>query len=214
MSAVQPTPQPRLGQVSVRAVSASSGGYIDPHRRIQTLSCHAMSQSPLARTARRTLPAFSRTPSRLSHSTSRQDLSTLEAEDDSPSPSPVPLSKPSRSTSRRQSTPASPAVSRYKNSSTSTQDDDMEGDEPGPSTPKTLGPSTPHTPKILYSPYATSTPPSALSKSTSIPFDMAASLRAGRKAEEEARSRTPETEVSKEVKRKKRFVRKRPLYQR
>jgi hypothetical protein len=43
---------------------------------------------------------------------------------------------------------------------------------------------------------------------------MAASLRAGRKAEEEARSRTPETEVSKEVKRKKRFVRKRPLYQR
>jgi hypothetical protein len=75
----------------------------------------------------------------------------------------------------------------------------------------------PHTPKIVYSPYALSTPPSALSKSTSIPFDMAANAKAGMKAAESGSRRQSlmaegET-VPTESRGKKRFVRKKPFWQ-
>lgn len=77
--------------------------------------------------------------------------------------------------------------------------------------------SVPHTPKITYSPYATSSPHGGLSKSTSIPFDMAGSARAGRKAEQD-RARGvlngAMEEPEKPVVRTPRFVRRKPFWQR
>lgn len=111
-----------------------------------------MSQSPLARSTRKSLPAFAHPPSRLSKSTSIQNFH------DSPSPSPSYSSSVLNSTSTPtpaptpNSTPT--AKSSFKNVST-----------------------TPTTPKILYSPYATSSPHAGPSRSASIPFDMAASAR-------------------------------------
>ncbi|WVQ95248.1 hypothetical protein IAU59_002343 [Kwoniella sp. CBS 9459] len=150
-----------------------------------------MSQSPLARQTRKSLPAFAHPPSRLSKSTSSHQLAQ---EVDSPSPSPV------------HSTPSSSAT-KLLNLSTPTP-------TPSRDTPtryRNVGSSTPHTPKILYSPYATSTPPQGLSRSSSIPFDMAASAKAAKRYEEERRLSTPVVDTG--VK-KKRFVRKKPIWQR
>lgn len=151
-----------------------------------------MSQSPLARSTRRTLPTFSHTPSRLAHATSRSDLASLAA--DSPD------SSPSSSSSNTSSKPAltapiTPKVEslRYRSTGTGT---------------------SPHTPKITYSPYALSTPPSALSKSTSIPFDMAANTQAGMRAQEKASKRSRESSTDSGVAgERKRFVRKKPFWQ-
>ncbi|ORY32118.1 hypothetical protein BCR39DRAFT_587111 [Naematelia encephala] len=135
-----------------------------------------MSQSPLARSTRRTLPTFAHAPSRLSKSHSSRDLP-----DDAPStPKENDFSTPKRSDS----------ASRYRSAGT-----------------------TPVTPTIHYSPYATSTPPGGLSRSSSIPFDMAASAKAGRKAEEEARKRSMTPVPAGSEKRLKRFVRKKPIWQ-
>lgn len=65
------------------------------------------------------------------------------------------------------------------------------------------------TPIIHYSPYALSTPPQSLSKSASIPFDMVASAKAARRAEEDVKLRGAESSAK-----KKKFIRKKPLYQR
>lgn len=155
-----------------------------------------MSQSPLARTTRRgTLPTFAHTPSKLSKSTTTENL--LET---SPSPTKAngavyskdSYKTPVRPNNRRASLDKTPAYA-----STSTQH-------------------TPHTP-IHYSPYATSTPPAALSKSSSVPFDMAGSARAARHADEERRrtmstpgpsSDSPSVNASSK---KKRFVRRKSL---
>ncbi|KAK1921037.1 hypothetical protein DB88DRAFT_501993 [Papiliotrema laurentii] len=160
-----------------------------------------MSQSPLARTTRRNLPAFSRTPSRLSHSTSRSDLGSTSTSPEKPSPPTTPTPSTSLSTSVEHVTPRrSESRSRYKSTGTSTG-----------VTPVRTG-ASPHTPVIHYSPYATSTPPGALSKSTSIPFDMAASAKAARKAEEEARRR--DSTPVEPMQRPKRFVRRKSLWKR
>jgi hypothetical protein len=144
-----------------------------------------MSQSPLARSTRRTLPAFSHTPSRLAHATSRSDLASLAAE----SPG-----TPSKSIVPAITTPKADSV-RYRSAGTGT---------------------SPHTPKITYSPYALSTPPSALSKSTSLPFDMAANAQAGLRAQETAERRSRDSSVDTlagVATEKKRFVRKKPFWQ-
>lgn len=138
-----------------------------------------MSQSPLARSTRKSLPAFAHPPSRLSKSTSIQNLSP------SPSPSPpVPSSAPIQTPTNKPS---------YKNAST-----------------------TPTTPKILYSPYATSSPHAGPSRSASIPFDMAASARDARRKSlgPVQREDTPDVEDKEVVmvtKKRKGIMRKKPL---
>ncbi len=77
--------------------------------------------------------------------------------------------------------------------------------------------SSPHTPKIHYSPYATSSPHGGLSKSTSIPFDMAASAKAARQIEQEksrAGSSLDGDGLDTPLPKKKRFVRRKPLWER
>lgn len=159
-----------------------------------------MSQSPLARNTRRSLPAFSHTPSRLSHSTSRSDLASLR--EDTP-------------TNAGSSSGTSSSKSQTHSHSTSTPTNAAKNDSVRYRSTGTATP--PHTPKIVYSPYALSTPPSALSKSTSIPFDMAANAKAGLKANESgARRQSMATEgepAPMEGKGKKRFVRKKPFWQ-
>ena len=151
-----------------------------------------MSQSPLARSTRRTLPAFSHTPSRLAQATSRSDLATLATDSPESSPSSSPTHTPSHVTPPALITPKVESV-RYRSAGTGT---------------------SPHTPKITYSPYALSTPPSALSKSTSIPFDMAANAQAGLKAQDSARRKSRDSSIdSGPVPEKKRFVRKKPFWQ-
>ncbi|WVQ74154.1 hypothetical protein IAR50_003746 [Cryptococcus sp. DSM 104548] len=141
-----------------------------------------MSQSPLARSTRKSLPAFAHPPSKLGKS-------SISA-DESPSPAPP------RPWADRDSTPSkgalpksSQSTPRYRNAGSST--------------------SSPRTPQIHYSPQALATPPQSMSKSASIPFDMAASAKAARRAEEESR-RTPMEQSGK----KKRFVRRKPLHER
>lgn len=126
-----------------------------------------MSQSPLARSTRRSLPAFAHPPSRLSKSTSSHTLRE-DADEDLPdgSPSPVPAT----------STPTN--TSRYKNASSST------------STTPRYG--TPSTPKIVYSPYATASPHAGPSRSASIPFDMAASAQDVRRRSMSRKESTPD----------------------
>ncbi|KAK4690053.1 hypothetical protein P7C73_g50, partial [Tremellales sp. Uapishka_1] len=83
----------------------------------------------------------------------------------------------------------------------------------GPTTRYRSVGNTPTTPTIHYSPYATSTPPQGLSRSSSIPFDMVGSAKAGRKAEEEARLREAEPVVE-SLEPKVRFVRRKGYLQR
>jgi hypothetical protein len=135
-----------------------------------------MSQSPLARSTRKSLPAFAHPPSRLSKSTSIQNLSQ------SPSPVPTPNSTPNSTPTNKPS---------YKNAST-----------------------TPTTPKILYSPYATSSPHAGPSRSASIPFDMAASARDARRKSlgPVHREETPEVdEIVTVTKKRKGIMRKKPI---
>nr|KIR88990.1 hypothetical protein I308_01074 [Cryptococcus tetragattii IND107] len=137
-----------------------------------------MSQSPLARSTRRSLSAFAQQPSKLSKS-------NVASEDpDSPSPS-----GSTRTPLKKFATPSRESISRYRNVGSST------------STPVT-------TPIIHYSPYALSAPPQSLSKSASIPFDMAASAKAARRAEQEVKLRGAESSTK-----KKKFIRKKSLYQ-
>ncbi|WWC93236.1 hypothetical protein V866_000069 [Kwoniella sp. B9012] len=143
-----------------------------------------MSQSPLARTARRSLPAFSHAPSRLSKSHSSRDLAEINE-----SPAPIPASSSSSKLSTPSQTQDTPIRHRTPNNNVS----------------------SPMTPKLLYANHALSTPPQSLSKSSSIPFDMAASARAAKRAEEDRRLSTPSLDQGKM---KKRFVRKKPILQR
>lgn len=137
-----------------------------------------MSQSPLARSTRRSLSAFTQQPSKLSKS-------NVASEDpDSPSPS-----GSTRTSLKKFATPSRESISRYRNVGSST------------STPVT-------TPIIHYSPYALSTPPQSLSKSASIPFDMAASAKAARRAEQEVKLRGAESSAK-----KKKFIRRKSLHQ-
>jgi len=160
-------------------------------QRVTATRKHAkMSQSPLARSTRKSLPAFAHPPSRLSKSTSIHNFH------DSPSPSPsppVPVSTPT-------STPTPTAKTSYKNAST-----------------------TPSTPKILYSPYATSSPHAGPSRSASIPFDMAASARDARRKSigpQPGREISPDNEGDNEVisipamKKRKGIMRKKHLFTR
>ena len=138
-----------------------------------------MSQSPLARSTRRPLPRFGPTASRLSKSTSSQDL-----------------------------------ADNHRSSSSSPIHD-------GHTTPSKLFASglvtpRPQTPKITYSPYATSSPHAGLSKSTSIPFDMAASAKAARKMEQGKGKGVVNAECgdTDPPLPKKRFIRRKPLWER
>ncbi|KAL7422503.1 hypothetical protein Q5752_003151 [Cryptotrichosporon argae] len=140
-----------------------------------------MSQSPLARSTRRPLQAFAHPPSRLSRS---------HAAGDAPDSSPSPSTNAFASSSNHNAFATPPREPRHRSTGTGTL----------------FSPA----PKILYSPYATSTPPAGLSKSTSIPFDMAASARAARKAEAADQGGVEGTPVVKP----KRFVRTKPLWQR
>lgn len=173
-----------------------------------------MSQSPLAR-KRKSLTAFSRAPSQLSRSVST--LSNLADIDSSPPSSSQPADqnafatptrerKPRRE-SRRESdirdSPRQPSPTRYRSSGAGGAWDSP-ADTPG---------KTPH--RIIYSPYAT--PPAGLSRSSSIPFDMAASAAAARKTEERLRAAAgngnggPSTPGGAK---KQRFVRRKALWQR
>ncbi|OXG16777.1 hypothetical protein J010_04737 [Cryptococcus neoformans] len=151
-------------------------------RLLLLLNPNSMSQSPLARSTRRSLPAFAQPPSKLSRSN--------VASEDPNSPSPSPLSFGStRTPLKKFATPSRESTTRYRNVGSSTN------------TPAA-------TPIIHYSPYALSTPPQSLSKSASIPFDMAASAKAARRAEEDVKLRGTESNS------KKKLIRKKPLYQR
>ncbi|KAI9634346.1 uncharacterized protein MKK02DRAFT_16844 [Dioszegia hungarica] len=135
-----------------------------------------MSQSPLQRSTRRSLPAFAHTPSRLSKPASSSDL--------------APRASTSNSTSY--ATPP-PARLQYNEEANLRR--------------------TP----IYYSPQALSTPPAGLSKSASIPFDMAASAKAARTAA--ASSSTRDMGVDGDggagpSEKKKRFVRQKSIFQR
>lgn len=172
-----------------------------------------MSQSPLARSTRKSLPAFAHPPSRLSKSTSVQNFrNNNDSETESPS------STPERGATSNQTPISTPtptptnASGRYKDASSGT------GTGAG---------SRPSTPKIMYSPYATSSPHAGPSRSASIPFDMAASARdARRKSIGPVRDRedTPDVAdqgVGEEVsvntsssKRRKAIMRKKPFFTR
>ncbi|RSH85699.1 hypothetical protein EHS25_003840 [Saitozyma podzolica] len=153
-----------------------------------------MSQSPLARSTRRSLPAFAHPPSRLSKSHTTDSLSPSSASS-TPSKSTLTPSKSSRASFKTDNTPASSL--RYRDASTSTlpRTPDVSS-QVGTPTGNGLGNGdgrdrrdrTPHTP-IHYSPFATSTPDAGLSKSASIPFDMAGSAKAARRAEQDKERR-------------------------
>jgi len=143
-----------------------------------------MSQSPLARSTRRSLPAFAHTPSRLSKATSSRDIKQLDQDKSQPSPS---LDQNGHIT-----------PSKLEFSLRQRHDYDSSSEHIT-------------TPKIHYSPFATSTPPGQLSRSSSIPFDMAASAKASRKAEEEARAKVGTTTPGAQ---RKRFIRRKTLLQR
>ncbi|OCF57787.1 hypothetical protein L486_05252 [Kwoniella mangroviensis CBS 10435] len=151
-----------------------------------------MSQSPLARTARRSLPAFSHAPSRLSKSHSSRDLAEIN---ESPAPAPIPTSSSSSRLSTLSQTQDTPVRHRTPNNNNNNNNNV----------------SSPMTPKLLYATHALSTPPQSLSKSSSIPFDMAASARAAKRAEEDRRLSTPSIDHARS---RKRFVRKKPIFQR
>ncbi|WVO14604.1 hypothetical protein L204_102240 [Cryptococcus depauperatus] len=151
-----------------------------------------MSQSPLARSARKNLPVFAHPPSGLSKSS----IPSTPASNNGNSPSSLSIS-PSSTAGNKYSTPSRKTretESRYAYAS-ATPYAGIEG----------LG--IPITPRIHYSPTALSTPPQGLSKSSSVPFDMAASAKAAR-ISKQSRLSMPAGEN------KKRFVRKKPFYQR
>ncbi|WOO78375.1 Meiotically up-regulated protein [Vanrija pseudolonga] len=190
-----------------------------------------MSQSPLAPArGRKSLSAFARPPSQLSRSHSTRDL---EESPEPPSPSPLTPSKAAnrekrrdsavfdrRESSRRESnvfdrresnifaTPkqrdTSPA--RYKSTGVG-----------GDSTPtQGLPTGLLHTPtrtpaRLIHSPFAY-TPPTSLSRSSTIPFDMAGNARAAKKAEVEARLRAEADAMPKQP--KQRLVRRKSLFKR
>ncbi|WVQ79567.1 hypothetical protein IAT38_001666 [Cryptococcus sp. DSM 104549] len=155
-----------------------------------------MSQSPLARSSRRSLHAFAHPPSKLSKS------SSLPATDDA-----SPSSSPSPSAPNAPNAPITSGTAKFSPHTPTTTSSNPRYRNAGSST------STPVTPRIHYSPYAMATPPQSLSKSASIPFDMAASAKAARKAEEEARMKSPTPEGEGAVKRK-RFIRRKSFWQR
>lgn len=135
-----------------------------------------MSQSPLARSTRRSLPAFAHPPSRLSKSTSSHTL--REDADESSGPnSPSPSPSPAAGTPAMSSTPT--GTPKYKHASSST-------------TPRHGTPKTTTTPKIVYSPYATASPHAGPSRSASIPFDMAASAKDVRRRSMSRKESTPD----------------------
>ena len=163
-----------------------------------------MSQSPLARSTRRSLPAFAHPPSRLSKSTSSKNFrdspepidedEDSESEVDSPAPA---LSKSRVSVKSSQSTPTGLSrFSKTKSTSSSTSMQTQAQTQTPVQTPtqrhtpsRTY--SSPHTPKIVYSPYATNSPHAGPSRSASIPFDMAASVKDARRKSIGRREETP-----------------------
>lgn len=172
-----------------------------------------MSQSPLQRSTRRSLPAFAHTPSRLSKPASSSDLGSLARARKSRFAEPVPDTD----------TPSS-------SHSDAPLDSERERRAPRASTSNSTSYATPpparlqyneeanlrRTP-IYYSPQALSTPPAGLSKSASIPFDMAASAKAARTAA--ASSSTRDMGVDGDggagpSEKKKRFVRQKSIFQR
>jgi hypothetical protein len=142
-----------------------------------------MSQSPLQRSSRRSLTAFAHPPSRLSKATSSNDLASSsrrqskiveddpsdeEGEGDEAEPPAEVRSAPKPRTSIARPRP-------------STSSGAYATPPPAPRLRYEEDPTPRRTP-IYYSPQATSTPPAGLSKSASIPFDMAASAKAARVA--------------------------------
>jgi hypothetical protein len=170
-----------------------------------------MSQSPLAR-KRKSLTAFSRAPSQLSRSVTASALDEAAG-------------SPSRSSSDQNAFATPPRERRSRRGRESDLHEELREtprDSPRESSRRsTLGatPSSHYSPtgtptpaprvnRIVYSPYAT--PPAGLSRSSSIPFDMAASAAAARKTEERLRSAAPGGTPGK----KPRFVRRKALWQR
>lgn len=180
-----------------------------------------MSQSPLARSTRRSLPAFAHAPSRLSKSTStksfRDSPDPLDEEDGSDSDSPAPNS----SVRSAQGTPTG-RFSKTASTSSSTQ---TQTQTPTQRHTPSRTYSSPHTPKIVYSPYAANSPHAGPSRSASIPFDMAANAKDARRRSIGRREDTPEV-IGREAsgspapvitavkKGRKGIIRKKPLYKR
>lgn len=190
-----------------------------------------MSQSPLAPArGRKSLSAFARPPSQLSRSHSTRDL---EESPEPPSPSPLTPSKAEnrekrrdsavfdrRESSRRESnvfdrresnvfaTPkqrdTSPA--RYKSTGVGGNSTPTQGLPTGLLHTPTRTPA-----RLIHSPFAY-TPPTSLSKSSTIPFDMAGNARAAKKAEVEARLRAEADAMPKQP--KQRLVRRKSLFKR
>ncbi|BEI92659.1 uncharacterized protein CcaverHIS019_0502870 [Cutaneotrichosporon cavernicola] len=166
-----------------------------------------MSQSPLAR-KRKSLTAFSRAPSQLSRSVTASALDEVASPSSSPSrPSSDQnaFATPPRERRSRRERESLPEASFRESPRDSVRDSSRRS---------TLGYSPTGTPtpaprphRIVYSPYAT--PPAGLSRSSSIPFNMAASSEAARKTEERLRAAVPGG-----TPKKPRYVRRRPLWKR
>ncbi|KAL1407776.1 hypothetical protein Q8F55_007210 [Vanrija albida] len=194
-----------------------------------------MSQSPLAPTrGRKSLSAFARAPSQLSRSHSTRDL---EESPEPASPSPLTPSKSENREKRRDSTVFDRRESSRRDSNVFDRRESNVFATPkqreaspskyksagvgGDSTPLTQGIPTGflHTPtrtpaRLIYSPFA-HTSPTSISKSSSIPFDMAANARQGKKAEVEAKLRAAAAEADVVPKTsKQRLVRRKSMFKR
>jgi len=182
-----------------------------------------MSQSPLARSTRRSLPAFAHPPSRLSKSTSTNNFRDSPEPlndndtDDSDEDSPPPTGSSSGPIRSAQNTPTGGRYARTTSTQTSTQTTTPRH------TPSRTYSTPQHTPKIVYSPYATNSPHAGPSRSASIPFDMAASAKDARRKSIGRKELTPEVGAGSEaspappvVKKngRKGIIRRKPLYKR
>ena len=159
-----------------------------------------MARLAASRAPRRGPTAFAHTPSRLSHSTSAHELRKRTngqidgVEDDSGEDE----------DEKEEGSAADVTYAPHQANTLSRFATPRRNQSIGPSN------ASPRTPEIHYAPYAASTPPSGLSKSTTIPFDLAASDSAARRLDVELRTKKDITPTP----RKKRFVRRKPFFQR
>ncbi|ORX38230.1 hypothetical protein BD324DRAFT_344191 [Kockovaella imperatae] len=171
-----------------------------------------MKRSPSLRKSRRGLAPFAPTPSRLSHSTSAHELRNRHNLDDDEEADEDEVEKLKPQDEPR--TDQGIQTGSFKFSQGSSAQQTTPGRFSTPIRNRSIGtgglPASPRTPEIHYSPFATSTPPSGLSKSTSVPFDMAANDKAARRLDVELRQKKEITPTP----RKKRFVRRKPLLER
>lgn len=194
-----------------------------PTRDSRSHNLTSMSGSP-SRLTRRSLPAsaFSHTPSKLSKSHSSLALASEDTQegDNETLPDHVGSApgagRAAAGSGRLTKLNGRAPTSAPRHTSASAQTSSSDDADPAVHTPlrhRALALGTPSTPKLTYSPNATDVPPPSLSKSASIPFDMAASARAARVAQQE-RSESSSSLNTVGTGKKKRFIRKKPLLER